>query len=217
MKRVISVLALMATLTVGAFAQKATINLNYKVGTNDAKNSFVWSADGKTVKDGFDAASGASIAKSTTEFNAIRFDSTGKAKATPAGLRAFVLYPVANKATAESDDFTISADGKVVTIRFVHRGTAYLLTTDAKGKLDMASGFQIAEGLCDNVGGKFIVKDEYLVAGADNTSMKSIDWSKVTYKADVADANATYKYTGALDVAYKNGVVTMKGTLVKSK
>ena len=215
MKKLI-IAAVFAVAAAGAFAQKATINLNYKVGTNDAKNSFVWSADGKTVKDGFDAKTGASLAKSTSEFNVIRYDSTGKAKAIPVGLRGFVLFPLATDAVALADDLTVTSEGKAVTIRFVHRGTAYLIKTDAKGNLDLATGFQMAEGLCDNVGGKFIVKDDYLVAGGDNTSMKSVDWSKVTFVPDVADENADYTYNGTLAVAYKNGTVTMKGTLVKT-
>ena len=215
MKKLVLTAVMACCAVIGAFAQKATINLNYKVLTNDAKNSFVWSADGKTVKDGFDAESGASLAKSTSEFNVVRFDSTGERLAVPAGLRGFVLFPVCTKAVAENDDLTVTSEGKAVTIRFVHRGTAYLITTDEKGKLDLATGFKKAEDLCDNVGGQFIVKDEYLAEGGDNTSMKSVDWSKVTFVEDVADPEADYTYNGVLTVSYKKDTVTMKGTLVK--
>ena len=210
---VISVLLTVAVFT--AAAQKATIDYKYKVGTDDAGNYFNWSADGTSVKDGFDAASGASKAQSTTKFNAVRFDATGKKNAVPAGLRALMLFPVATSAVAKGDNFTVASEGKVVTIKFIHRGTAYVITSNDKGDIDMASSFQTAAGLADNVGGKFVLKDEFVLEGKDKNDMASVDWSKVTLAADTAAADAGYTYTGSLKSAYKDGVLTLKGNLKK--
>ena len=208
-----AVLLVAATFT--AAAQKATIDMKYKVGTDDAANYINWSADGTSVKDGFDAASGASKAQSTSKFNVVRFDATGKKLAVPAGMRALVLFPVATSAVAKGDNFTVKSEGAKVTISFIHRGTAYVITSDDKGNIDMATSFQVAAGLADNVGGKFTLKDDYLLAGKDNTDMASLDWSKVKLVADVADADAGYQYTGSLKAAYKDGVLTLKGNLKK--
>ncbi|MCR5289034.1 MAG: hypothetical protein K6E51_03485 [Treponema sp.] len=199
-----------------ASAQKAKIDYRYNVASDDAgSNFFNWSADAENVKDGFDAASGASKAQSTTRFNIVRFDSTGKAKAIPAGLRFVMLYPIASRATATGDNLTVQDNGGALTIRFIHRGTAYQITTDKKGTIDLSNSFKISGPLADNKGGKFIFKDEFLKAGGDNTKASDVDWSKVTLNTDVADSNASYKYTGTLKAAYKGGILTIKGTLSK--
>ena len=200
--------------SVAVFAQKATIDYRFNALAEDANNYFNWTADGKSIKDSFDVAAGASKAKSTTEFNVVRFDATGSKKAVPAGLRSLVLYPVSSRATAEGDAFSVSENGKMLTIRFIHRGVAYQITTDAKGNIDTASSFQIAT-VGDNVGGKFTLKDEYLKAGGDKSKMANIDWTKVSFAKDVADSDAGYTYTGSLKAAYKNGILTVKGTLQK--
>lgn len=209
-----AVLLVAATFT--AVAQKATIDMKYKVGTDDAANYINWSADGTSVKDGFDAASGASKANTTKKFDVVRYDATGKKQAVPAGLRALVLFPVATSAVALGDNFTVTTAGSKVTIQFIHRGTAYVITSDDKGNIDLSNGFQKSTAsVADNVGGKFIVKDEFLKTGADNTSMASVDWSKVTLAADTADADAGYSYTGSLKSTYNGGVLTLKGSLKK--
>ncbi|MFA6936926.1 MAG: hypothetical protein WCQ67_01705 [Treponema sp.] len=206
---------LLAAVTVSAAAQKVKIDYNYKVNTDDPANYFNWTADGTTVKDGFDAASGASKAQSTTKFNSVRFDDTGKKKAVPAGFRSLVLFPVATSAVAQGDNFTVEANGKVITIKFIHRGTASVITTDEKGNINMASSFQSAAGLADNIGGKFVLKDEFVKEGGDKNSMASLDWSKVTLVADKADDDANYIYDGELKASYKDGVLSMKGNLKK--
>ncbi|AEE17310.1 hypothetical protein [Treponema brennaborense] len=197
-----------------ATAQKVTIDLRFNALAEDSANYFNWAADGKAVKDGYDAATGASKAQSTTAFNAVRYDSeTSKKAAIPAGLRSLVLYPVADRGTAEYDAFTVIENGKQLTIRFVHRGTAYQIVTDAKGKIDMGSSFSMAGGLADNVAGKFIIKADYLKDGGDAANMADLDWSKVTLAADTAAADASRSFTGTLTAAYKKGILTVKGSL----
>lgn len=205
------VLAAVASLAV---AQKVSIDFRFNTEAADAKNHFNWSADGKTVKDGFDAATGASKAQSTTAFNVVRYDNeTTKKNAIPAGLRALVLYPVASWDTAVADAFTVTENKKQLVIRFVHRGTAYQITTDSKGKIDTGDSFQIATGIADNIGGKFMIKDEFLKAGGDKANMADLDWSKIRLIDDEAAEDATVDYDGELSASLKKGILTIKGNL----
>lgn len=215
-KKVLAASAVLAVSVSAVFAQTAKIDFRFNFQNDDGKNYLNWSADGKSVKDGFDAASGASKAKSTSEFNIVRFDSTGKKQAVPAGLRALVLYPVSVYAISTGDAFTASSSGKKVTVTFIHRGTAYKITSDDNGRIDMMTGFQTAD-VGANIGGKFVLKDEFLKAGGNKSSMNDIDWSKVTFTPDTAAADADYTYTGSLNSAVKNGVLTIKGSLTKNK
>lgn len=205
------VLAAVASLAV---AQKVSIDFRFNTEAADAKNHFNWSADGKTVKDGFDAATGASKAQSTTAFNVVRYDNeTTKKNAIPAGLRALVLYPVASWDTAVADAFTVTENKKQLVIRFVHRGTAYQITTDSKGKIDTGDSFQIATGIADNIGGKFMIKDEFLKDGGDKANMADLDWSKIRLIDDEAAEDATVDYDGELSASLKKGILTIKGNL----
>ena len=197
-----------------AVAQKVSIDFRFNTEAADAKNYFNWSANGKSVKDGFDAATGASIAQSTTAFNIVRYDNeTTKKNAIPAGLRALVLYPVAAWNTATADAFTVTANGKQLVIRFIHRGTAYQITTDSKGKIDTDDSFKIAAGVGENVGGKFLIKDEFLKSGGDKANMADLDWSKITLVDDEAAEDATVDYDGELTASLKKGILTIKGNL----
>lgn len=212
-KFIIAALVLVAVAGL-AVAQKVSIDLRFNTEAADAKNYFNWSANGKAVKDGFDAATGASKAQSTTAFNAVRYDNDAtKKNAIPAGLRSLVLYPVSSWDTATADAFTVTANGKQLVIRFVHRGTAYQITTDNKGKIDTDDSFKIAAGVGENVGGKFLIKDEYLKAGGDKTNMADLDWSKITLVDDEASDAATVDYDGSLTATLKKGILTVKGNL----
>ena len=197
-----------------AVAQKVSLDFRFNTEAADPKNYFNWSANGNTVKDGFDAATGASKAQSTTAFNIVRYDNEAtKKNAIPAGLRALVLYPVSSWNTATADAFTVTANGKQLVIRFVHRGTAYQITTDSKGKIDTGDSFKIATGVGENVGGKFMVKDEYLKENGDKANMADLDWSKITLVDDEAADDATVDYDGELTASFKKGILTIKGNL----
>lgn len=204
----------LATVAGLAVAQKVSIDFRFNTEAADAKNHFNWSADGKSVKDGFDAATGASKAQSTAAFDVVRYDNEAtKKNAIPAGLRALVLYPIASWDTATSDAFTVTANKKQLVIRFVHRGTAYQITTDTKGKIDTGDSFKIANGIADNIGGKFVIKDEFLKAGGNNANMADLDWSKITLIDDEAANDAIVEYDGELSASLKNGILTVKGNL----
>ena len=216
MKNAKFIIAALVLVTVAglAVAQKVSIDFRFNTEAADAKNYFNWSANGKSVKDGFDAATGASIAQSTTAFNVVRYDNDAtKKNAIPAGLRALVLYPVAAWNTATADAFTVTANGKQLVIRFIHRGTAYQVTTDSKGKIDTDDSFKIAAGVGENVGGKFLIKDEFLKAGGDKANMADLDWNKITLVDDEAAEDAAVDYDGELTASLKKGILTIKGNL----
>jgi hypothetical protein len=196
-------------------AQKAKIDFRYNVIKEDSGNYFNWSAGDKTVKDGFDVKTGASKAGSTSGFDSVRYDATGKAKTMPSTLRYLMLYPVSARSVAEGDNLTVTANGKQLVIRFIHRGNAFEVFTDKNGIIDLPDSFKIGIGLANNIGGKFLLKDEYVKDGGDKTKAADANWSKIQLVADTADTNATYKYKGTLKAEYKNGILTIKGTLSK--
>lgn len=215
MKKLIVVAVLFVTAMGLAVAQRASIDFKYNVLADATGNYVNWSADGKSVKDTFDAASGASKAQSTEEFNVVRYDASGKLKATPQGLRNLLLYPVSPRSVADNDNLSVQENGKQLVITFIHRNNAFRITTDASGKLNMDSCFEVAANVAENVGGKFILKEEFVKEGGDATVMADADWSKLPLAKDVADADASYKYVGELKTTYKKGVLTIKGNLKK--
>ena len=81
----------------------------------------------------------------------------------------------------------------------------------------MTTGFQIAKDVGTNLGGKFILKDEFVKAGGSTNNMADLDWSKITLVPDTADVDADYKYAGVLNAAVKDGILTVKGSLKKVK
>lgn len=194
----------------------ATIEYRYNVLAEDAANNyFLWSADGGEMHvDGFDAAAGASKSKSTSLFNAVRFDESGKKKAIPLGLRYLFLYSVAARAIATDDNLTVTQDGNNLVITFIHFGNAFKITAE-NGVLDTSSSFESASGLAERVDGKMILKPEYVKDGADASQMANADWSKIHLIADVADDDASYKYAGKLPLSYAGGILEVKGTLTK--
>lgn len=220
-KALFFVAAFVALVTLGCSnnTQKVSLDIRFNALAEDSTNYFKWSEGGNAaVADGYDAATGASKAQSTTRFDAVRYDNeTSKKAAIPSGLRSLVLFPIASFDTAVNDAFTVTENGKQLTIRFVHRGTAYQILTDSNGKIDIATSFSTAAGVADNIAGKFLLKDEYLVAGGSKNDMNALDWTKITLTADTAAADATRSFEGTLDASYKNGILTVKGSLTQKQ
>ncbi|MBE3131320.1 MAG: hypothetical protein IMZ54_11495, partial [Acidobacteria bacterium] len=137
------VLAIGALMLCALVASAADLTIDMQVNTaakDYAKNYLTFKGANNAVdKDQFalaaDGTSGASKLLSTELFNSYRFDVKGK-KTMPGGLRSLLLYPVADDGTRTGDNLTVTkaADG-VITIRYVHRGTAYEMVTDKSGKL----------------------------------------------------------------------------------
>ena len=200
------------------FAQNVKIDARVNVLAADKANYFNWTLGNKVTKDSFDAASGASLSGSTEGFNAVRYDAESTKKAAvPVTLRGLLLYPVSDFATAQADALTVTANGKALVVRFVHRGTAYELTTDKNGKANVLTCAKSAKALADNVGGEFVLKSEFVKAGGDPKKMSDLDWSKVALVSDAKAADASRWYEGSLDVAYVKGILTIKGNLTEKK
>jgi len=132
-------------------------------------------------------------------------------------LRNLLLFPVSSFEVPTADAFTVVSDKNGIVVRFVHYGTAYQLTTDAKGNFDLTTGAKVAKQICENVGGAFVLKPEFVKAGGDVKKMADLDWSKLTLVADARDPAATRWYEGKLAFGYKDGVLTVKGNLVEKK
>ncbi|MDR1219868.1 MAG: hypothetical protein LBK73_09705 [Treponema sp.] len=209
---------------VGCGGGAAKIDYRMNIAGLDANSYFNWNAKNVSVQDGFDAATGASKAKSTTRFDqVVTYDiPENAAKRTgstiPGGLRSLFLYPVAADSTRSDDDLTVTANGKQVVIRYVHRDSAYEIATDANGKLDVLTGCKVARGIATTEDQhSFTLKPEFSKTGQASGNMKDLDWSKTTLTPDVFNPSATRHYTGALDVAYTNNYLTIKGSLKEVK
>lgn len=182
---------------------------------NMENGHFNWTYDGKETKDSFDTKTGASVAQSTANFNIVRYDSEEtKRFAMPYGLRGLVLYPVSAPSVTLFDAFTVTGDSKSFVIKFIHRGSAYQITV-VNGKMDLANGFKMASGLCDNVDGNFMVKEQFLTAGGDKTKMSDLDWAKISLVSDTAAADASRSFVGELNASYENNVLVVDGTLTE--
>jgi hypothetical protein len=197
MNRKISVLVVLISLIVAVSACAQAVRIDYRMNIraeDAAANYFNWSIANRNTNDAFDTATGASKAGSTAGFDAVRFDSVeARQAAIPGGLRGLLLFPVADWGTAVADKLQVGASGKQVIIRYIHRGNAYEIRTDANGKLNLLTGCKV-------------------VTGAD---VNNPDWSKLV--ADTYSASASRHYEGSLDVAYTNGILTIKGNLTEKK
>jgi hypothetical protein len=198
MNRKIAVLAVLVLLMSAAslFAQNVTIDYRMNIRAADAAgNYFKWSFGNININDAFDTATGASKMQSTAQFDAVRYDSAAARQAAiPGGLRSLLLFPVADWNTAVSDSLQVGVNGKQVIIRYVHRGNAYEFRTDTNGKLNILTGCKVASGVGDNV-----------------------DWTKIRLTNDTYSPSASRYYEGMLDLAYTNGILTIKGTLTEKK
>jgi hypothetical protein len=218
-----SMLFLALPLSFAAADSSTDVRIDYRMNVAKADytaNYFNWTVGKQpAVKDKFDTASGASVKGSTKAFNEVRYaePAADKKAAIPAGLRGLLLYPVSNFDVAQFDNLSVTEKGGVVTVRFVHRGTAYELTTDKKGNFDVLTGAKIARNVGDNNMNVFTVKPEYLKAGGDAAKMSDVDWSKVQLVSDTFSPEAAYHYEGTLKFTFKNNVLSITGTLKRSK
>lgn len=184
-----------------AFATETLkIDFRYNTTADDGKNYLAWQTKGTKAKDMFDAVTGASKAHATKELRVLQTESG--TKVLPKGLYALLLFAVSPSAQAKTDNLQIQADGKKLVISFFHRGNAYTITTDEKGRLNTRTSFTIAQNLADNENGVFTLKPK-------------IEWEKVTFTADDYDENAESIWDGTLQTAFTDDVLTIKGKLKK--
>ena len=68
--------ALYLCLGLSVFAQEVTIDMRYKVVQSEpSRDYFNWSVGNRRVNDSYDVVTGASVARSTREFDVVRYDS----------------------------------------------------------------------------------------------------------------------------------------------
>lgn len=199
-------------------AQDFTVDFRTNILAADAGNYFNWTLGSHKVMDKLDAATGASVAKSTEELNAVRYDTAETKKATmPGGLRSLFLFAMATPDAIKADNVTAVAKGKQVTVTYVHRGTVYQFVTDKDGNLDVLTGVTKASVGGQNAEKKFELKPEFVKKGGDKLNMADLDIAKAKFGPDAKAADASRWYEGKLAFAYDKGVLTVKGTLKEMK
>jgi hypothetical protein len=225
MSRVMGVcMALVAVLVFSGCGKSAKIDYRMNVVSQDTGNFFQWTAGGASVNDTLDAASSASKLNSTVRFDqAVTYDIPANAPkhqgyTIPVGFRSVLLYPVAPDSFRTDDDLTVTPNNKEVTIRYIHRDSAYEIKTDANGKLDVSKGCKVAQGIATTEDQHtFTLKPEFVKAGGNAAKMADFDWSKASLTPDVYNSGATRHYTGIVDVAFNGTILTIKGTLKEAK
>ncbi|HHU37325.1 MAG TPA: hypothetical protein GXZ47_08860 [Treponema sp.] len=220
MKRFLALLTILALIITssGLFAQNVRIDLRLNTEKADSSNYFNWVLGNDVTKDSFDTSTGASRSSSTATFDVVRYDSVTTKKATmPASFRGIVLFPVSSFQSIKDDGLTVTEGSNGLVIRYVHRGTAYQMTTDKKGNFNVRTDAKIARGIAENIGGNFVFKSQYTKAGTDGTNTSDLDWSKITLVSDEKDPAASRWYDGSVTIKYKKGVMTIKGVLKEGK
>jgi len=230
MKRILVALIISALVASGAFAADITVKAMFNVTGKDAvKSSFTVIGAGESVEnDSVDAVTGASVKKGTDVWNTYRADTTDKKAAQwPAGFQSLVKYAVSNEAAYKEDNLIVTEKAGVITIYYAHRGTAYKIVTDNKGKLDMASKTQWKRAIGfipAGATGQYLSKDF-----APSNTAATLDYMKVfngksasgavikegspNKVADVfVDVSASKTAaTGVAQLVFKNGVLTITG------
>jgi hypothetical protein len=211
-----SMLLVAAFLLCAFFASAADLTIDMRVNTaaKDYANNYLTfkGANNSVDKDQFvpatDGTTGASKLLSTELFNSYRFDVRGK-KTMPGALRSLLLFPVADDSTRTGDNLQVAkaADG-AITIRYVHRGTAYEIVTDKAGKIALPTSVRSRKiGHTDNQ-----IHPDF----SSNGKATGVDWAKV-WDASIADGKtvgSTTSKTGKIvpDVADSEFFV-LQGTL----
>jgi len=233
MKKIALLLSLFLVLGATAFAQDLKIDFQVNVAAADTGNYFTFTGPIRYMaadKDTLDATSGASKAGSTHFFMPYLYDVKGKT-VLPSGLRGLFLFAVAPNSQRTDDNLTASkaADG-VITVQYVHRGTAYRLVTDKTGKFSFPKGdyTRRAIGFIQGAGPQVLSLD----FSADGKA-SSANWAKIwdpktpdgkEIKAGVAsktgkimDDNgvdeAMFKWEGQLQVTLNGSILKIVGGL----
>jgi len=234
MNRKLLVLAVAIAMVGGlAFAQDLKIESVLELAQTAKGNYFSFTGPIRYMaadKDHIDAATGASVGNSTELFQPYLLDVKGK-NVLPNGLRGLFLFSVATPQQRLDDNLTVTKAGNgVITVRYVHRGTAYELVTDASGKFNFPQGSyrRRAIGFIEGAGPQVIGRD----FSANGTAAK-VDWSKVwnskiaggkevmagkaAKTGDIVDDSAApesmFTWQGSLQVTFDGRVLKTAGGL----
>jgi hypothetical protein len=234
MKRTLIAAVVMLALVAGfAVAQDLTVDYRLDVSPNSRGNYFTFTGPIRYMtadKDHFDAGTGASVQLSTQRFQAYLLDVKGKVALSNA-LRGLFLFAVSGPDQRTMDNFTVNkaADG-TITIQYIHRGTAYRIVTDRTGKVTFpnANIQRRVVGYIQGAGPQVLHRD----FSADGTAARA-NWNNVwstsvaggkTIAAgvatktgdilqDVADASSMFYWSGTLQFAFNQNVLTVTGGL----
>jgi hypothetical protein len=198
-----------------AYAQEITISMRYNVLRSEpSQDYFNWAIGNRRINDSYDALSGASTARSTREFDTVRYDTLSTRRYTlPRGIRHLLLFPVASRQYTDNFNLTVHEEGQKLIIRFIVYGTVYQIQTDDDKKIDIRTGCSIAEGITESNSLVSPLRTRYVKPGADPGNINSIDWNKINWVPDTAVSNASRKYNGVLTAGYTNGILTLNGVL----
>ena len=226
---------------VSCAAPKATLSLESQFDWTAADLSASYltvKGSGESVeKDTIDVATGASLAKGTEVLNSYRNDADGK-NTLPGGIQSLLKYGVSPAVDFATDNLQVAqaADG-VITVQYIHRGTAYKMVSDASGVFALPGNYQ-KRAVGALVNEEQIVSKDFSATGL----AKDADWAKIwdasvpagtlvaTVKNDdgtekefktgevVADVAASAKaYTGSFQLTLTGSVLNIKGDLSQAK
>lgn len=176
MKKALTTLALIAGIAGFAGASNVTVEAQFDITGKDlTKNYLTVAGPGASVtKDTVDAATGASKMKGTEVWNSYRATADRKNNF-GGGIQSLIKWGVSSKEYAE-DNLTISkAANGVITVQYIHRGTAYKMVTDAAGKLNATSGNMIRRTVGYLKSGAQVIFKEFSATG----HAKDVNWDKV--------------------------------------
>jgi len=209
------------------------ISYRLNVAQADTENFFSFSGNVRYLaaeKDQADEVSGASKLRSKQVFHAYLYDVEGK-KTMSGGLRGLFLFATNPYRQIEIDNLNASkaADG-VITIQYVHRGTAYRIKTDTSGRLSFPDGsFEKRTIGYIEGGGPQVLSMDF----STDASAATVDWNKVwdskiasgmvieegvdkktgDIVPDIADATSMYYFDGTLGVSFENDILGIDGFL----
>ena len=187
------------------------IDFRYNTRADDGKNHLYWQTKDTKVHDYFDAVSGASKARSTKQLRQLQAPSN--VKQFPKGLYALLLFAVTPAAQGKTDALTVETIDGHLTISFQHRGNAYLITADEKGRLHTRTSFMIAENFA-------AAEEGTAEPAAENTAETASEAvphaeAPLPFVQDDYGDNAEFIWDGRLKAAYTDGILTITGKLKK--
>jgi hypothetical protein len=214
-------------------AQDLTIDYRYNVSGPAPDNYLTYKSAIRYIEadqDAYDAASGASKHKSTSLFAPIQTDIMGRATIST-GFRGLLLYPLAPDTVRTGDNLHVTKEGAIITMEYVHMGTAYRIQTDKNGNISFPRGSYVMRtiGYIEDFSKPQIISADF----SANGTAAAVDWKKVWDPAvpsgravrpgadaktgpiqnDYGDMMAMFNWDGTLQVTFENSILTIKGTL----
>ncbi|MDR1482605.1 MAG: hypothetical protein LBI74_08270 [Synergistaceae bacterium] len=196
-------------------AREVTIDMRYNVlRPEPSRDYFNWISKNRSIQDSYDAVTGASAARSTREFDSIRFDTmTDRRYTLPRGIRHILLFPIASRQYTDNFHLIAQEEGERLRICFIVYGTVYQILTDDNKRIDIRTSCSLAEGITESNSLVSPLRTQYVKTGGNVNDINALDWEKINFVPDTADPNASRRYAGILTANYSEGVLTIKGVL----